>query len=380
MNKKKSVTIINQVFGPMSIDVANEFLKAGYNTKIITGRIEETYCSLYESIIISKGVRYRRNHYLLRILTWLLFFLLTLTKLFFSNKDRDLLIVSNPPISPLMGYVMNFLFNQKYQVVVYDIYPNLLVDLGYIKKGGLIDNIWTFFNIKCYENSDRVITLTDEMKETLCEVVESNKIDVIPCWVDTNRIKPILNKEENSFAVKNNVAKKCTVLYSGNMGLSHNLECVIDAAFELIDVSFIHFLFIGDGAKLEKLKKKAIKLNLDNITFLEFQNENVFPYSMACADIGLVSVERGASNHLIPSKTFYYLAVGALVLSISKKSSSLSNFIEKNKLGYNFDMLKDNNLSELIRKMSKEVSNNQKNNSSKVIENYDLKLAKKFIR
>ena len=69
-------------------------------------------------------------------------------------------------------------------------------------------------------------------------------IVVVPTWVDAEQIKP-LPKEQNWFAVQHGQMGKLTVLYSGNLGLSHGLDTVVAAARELGSRPDVHFMIIG---------------------------------------------------------------------------------------------------------------------------------------
>ena len=64
--------------------------------------------------------------------------------------------------------------------------------------------------------------------------VEKKLIKVIEPWVDVNNIKP-LRKKDNPFSIKYISNAPFVVLYSGNMGISHDIESILDAAKSLKD-------------------------------------------------------------------------------------------------------------------------------------------------
>ena len=83
------------------------------------------------------------------------------------------------------------------------------------------------------------------MKENLEKKVKSKEIKVVYPWTDTSFIKPIC-KNENWFLAQNKLIDKRVVLYSGNMGITHDLITVLKVAKKLPQLNhlnIISFLF-----------------------------------------------------------------------------------------------------------------------------------------
>jgi len=67
--------------------------------------------------------------------------------------------------------------------------------------------------------------------------------------------------------------------------------------------------------------------------FLPFQNPNVLPFSLTCADFGVVSLKSGAESLSVPSKLYYQLAAGNAIIGITEENSELALIINKYKCG-----------------------------------------------
>ena len=96
MNKR--ITLINQVTGPMFVDMANEFLKKYDEVVLITGSVETTYSKLDERIKLIFRIKYQRKNPIMRILTWLIFFTQSIFYLIFNKNHGKLFLATNPPI------------------------------------------------------------------------------------------------------------------------------------------------------------------------------------------------------------------------------------------------------------------------------------------
>lgn len=183
------------------------------------------------------------------------------------------------------------------------------------------------------------MTLSELMAKNLekqfdASKTRTGKVEVIYPWVDTEKIKPI-PKEENWFARKYGQVGKLTVMYSGNMGLGHDIETMLEAAKVLREEPNIHFMFIGAGPKWQLVKETIERERLTNVTLLHWQPEKHLPYQLATADVGLVSLEPELWDLAIPSKALYMLASGVVLLGLSKHGSTLHQLIGRCACGVN---------------------------------------------
>jgi len=151
-------------------------------------------------------------------------------------------------------------------------------------------------------------------------------------WVDVANIKPIA-KHLNPFALEHGLLNRTIVLYSGNMGYTHDIETILEAAKELSDETGILFVFIGEGAKWHLVEQAITDHHLRNVLLLPFQPEDVLPYSMASGDIGIVAYAAGSEGCMIPSKTFYYMAAGVVPLILSGEETDLTEMVGKRDCG-----------------------------------------------
>ena len=331
MNKR--ITLFNQVTGPLFIDVANTYLQKYDDVILVTGSIEPTYAELDERIKIIYKTPYKRHKSYLRISTWLMFFMSSFFYILMNRNIGKVLLVSNPPILPFLGSIFNYRKNFSYDVLIYDVYPDALENFGYLKKSSLLFSFWDKLNKLTFESAVSIFTISDGMMEVISRTAPKEKIRVVYPWVDTSFIKPKC-KKDNWFVEKHNLVNKKVILYSGNMGVTHDLFTVLKAAERLkITNPEFHFLFIGDGTQKENLLNFRNENKLDNVTFLPFQDPEVLPYSFTSADFGVVSLGSGAEVLSVPSKTFYQLAAGLALISVSERGSEMERLVNENNCG-----------------------------------------------
>ena len=180
---------------------------------------------------------------------------------------------------------------------------------------------------------------------------KSKRVVTVSPWVDTKEIRPI-RRSENPFARNfQKIKDKIIILYSGNMGASHYIDSMLEAARLLKDEKGIQFIFIGDGEKRSDIKNFIQKHRLRNISLLPFQSESMIKYSLPIADISLVSLDQGMEDLMVPSKSFYYLSSGSALIAIANKNSELSDVLGQSNCGMLVPPGKPSELVEAIRYM-----------------------------
>ena len=363
---KDKIVFINQSTGYLMIDIVNAFASQCKETALIAGSIKENERSLNPSTKVDKIVEYNRTSIFKRLLTWGWGTIQIYFKLLFKYRGWYVVYVTNPPLS----YLLSLCLKNPFSVIVYDIYPDALTNIG-IKKTNFLYRKWIKWNNKLFDKADKIFTLSDGMKKQLSSYTDNNKIESIPNWSASTKLHPI-NKEENIFIKSHNLTDKFIVLYSGNIGITHNVEYIIEVAKKLKNDNDIQFLIIGEGGKKKILENNVTKYGLNNCRFLTWQSVEMMPYSLASADIAVITLNDDTASLSVPSKTYNLLAVGAPLLCIAPKTSELNNLVSEYNNGRCFD-------KEAIKEMTEyilEVNNNP--TLKKELSNNSLKASKQF--
>jgi glycosyltransferase involved in cell wall biosynthesis len=274
-----------------------------------------------------------------RILGWAKYMLKAGWMVLVRERGRPLLfIVSNPPVSPILGVLAKKLKRQPYVLLFYDMYPEALESLRGLSRHSLVSRVWRALNALSIRHADGVITISPQLASTLRQyypdVRTAQEIEIVPTWADTNDISPRA-KAENWFAIQHGQEGKLTVFYSGNIGAVHDLTLLPAIAERLQIYDDIKFLIIGDGIGRKALESECVRLALRNVTFLPFQPEEVLPFSLTTADVSIVALAKGGEGVSMPSKTYYMMSAGSALLGISDSDSDLASVIRQHQCGVN---------------------------------------------
>ncbi|MFN3190763.1 MAG: glycosyltransferase family 4 protein [Aureliella sp.] len=347
-SNSKTTIIVNQTVGATTIDVANSLVDSGHDVELLYGSILESSASLAEQVVRRRYCAYSKTSNWQRVTTWLRFWLATLINLLLRRGQFRLVTYSNPPFNSWTGLLIKKIRGVGYCNVIFDLYPDALVQYGILSRDGLLARCWRKLNAASIHNSCYTITLSESLSAGLKKQSPSSAPVVIPNWANTNRIQPV-EKLRNRFLSEHGLSNKKVILYSGNLGRTHDLESILECAALLADNPSLHFVIIGEGEKAESVRSAALETG--NISSFPFQPPEIFPHSIACGDVAIVSLQEEASEVSIPSKTYSYLAAGTPVIAITSATSELAGLIHETKAGYVAPLHSPNELANIVQEV-----------------------------
>jgi colanic acid biosynthesis glycosyl transferase WcaI len=114
-------------------------------------------------------------------------------------------------------------------------------------------------------------------------------------------------------------------MYSGNHGPSNPLDTILDAAVAVRDDPRLHFMFIGGGVGKTDVEAAAGS----NIASLPYQPQADLKYSLAAADVHLVTMGDSIRGIVHPSKVYGAMAVGRPILLVGPDENHVSDIINE---------------------------------------------------
>lgn len=319
------LTILSQYFYPELIstgqvltEIAEGLTAKGFQIRVICAQPSYYNSNKVDKVMDYNGIHIERvlstqlnkNSFVGKILNAISFFVAVFGKVLFDPDRAPLLIVTNPPFLPFLGYLLFKINKRRYNILIQDVYPDILYRLNYLKRSSVIVKIWDWLNKKIYHRADKVIVNSRDQKELFVDKgVPERKLVVIENSADVTLIKPI-SKKDNPFVDQYNLEDKFVVMYSGNMGLFHDMESIAEAAELLKSYSDIVFVFIGGGGKLKRIKEFVVSHNLQNVLFLPYQDKANIRYTLTAADVALIALEKDMEGISVPCKLYGIMAAG----------------------------------------------------------------------
>jgi glycosyltransferase involved in cell wall biosynthesis len=253
-----------------------------------------------------------------------------------AQKDDCIFVVTNPPLLPFVALPIKWLRGCQLVLLIHDVYPEVLVATGISKADSSIVKIGQVMNRFLYNQSDRIVTLGRDMsKLALAKLKDGNeaKIHCIPNWADNDSIQPT-DRASNSLLQEIGVSDCFVVLYAGNMGRTHGIEYLAEAAKSLKDNSQIHFVVLGFGAKRKWLEEFVTKENLQSVTILAPRPRSEQIIFLNACDLALISFVPGMAGVSVPSRTYNQMAAGKPILAVADDWSELAEVVREEEIGW----------------------------------------------
>jgi glycosyltransferase involved in cell wall biosynthesis len=374
----KKIVFINQATGYLTIDIINAFVESEQFDKValIAGSVRVQNKELDKKVGWSKIVKYNRGSSGKKALSWLIGTLQIALLLLTRYRKYEAFYVSIPPTA----YLLSSFLKNPFSVLVYDIYPDAL-NTYKISERSLLYRLWVSWNKTILPKAHRVFTLSTGMAAVLGKYLPEEKVVVIPNWSDVSLFKPVA-KNQNPFVMEHQLADKFVVQYSGNIGYTHNVEVLVELAKELQDQDDILFQIIGRGERTAAIKALVERYSLKNVVLLPFQPDEILPFSLAAADLAVITLNDETAMVSVPSKTYNLLAVGTPLLCVASSRSELNRLVSACSNGKCYEAHKKEEMANFILELKNapEMLKSYKTNSRKASSNFTSKNAHRYLQ
>jgi colanic acid biosynthesis glycosyl transferase WcaI len=246
----------------------------------------------------------------------------------FSAERPDVVLsMTDPPVIANVALLVARRFEVPLVVVSQDVFPEVAVELKRLENPVLVGALRVA--IRYYlQHADRVVAIGETMRRRLEEKgARSERISVIPNWVDTGRLRP--QPRSNPWAREHDLDGKFVVMHSGNIGHAQNLDALVRAGTFLRDLEDLRIVVIGGGARRDELKLLARLLEVDQMRFMGYQPRDVLPESLSSADLHVVGLARGLAGYVVPSRLYGILSVARPVVVAADSESETAQVVRQ---------------------------------------------------
>lgn len=235
-----------------------------------------------------------------------------------TEKNVDCVYLeSTPPIQGLLGSFLKIFRNIPFVYCLQDIFPDSLAGTSLAKKGGILWKIGRVIENFTYKHADKIIVISEDFKKNImAKGVPEDKIVVVYNWVDQNAVVDVPREKNKLFDKYHLDRSKFYIEYSGNIGLTQNMDMLLEVMKELkITHPNIGLVLVGEGAYKAQVEDIVKRDNLTNVTMIPFQPYEDISYVFSLGDAGLVISKPGVGANSVPSKTWSIMSASRPVLA-----------------------------------------------------------------
>lgn len=251
-----------------------------------------------------------------------------------KNNNCDVIFAgSTPPFQGAMAALVKKCKKIPFVYNLQDVFPDSLVGTGMAKKDGILWKIGRLIEDFTYRNADKIIVISEDFKKNImAKGVPETKIEVIYNWVDETAVVDVPRGENILFDKYKLDRNKFYITHNGNIGLTQNMDLLVDVAKDLEENKDIHFVIVGNGAYKERLERLILEKDVSNITIIPFQPYEDISHVFSLGDVSLVISKPGVGANSVPSKTWSIMSASRPVLA-NFDENELKSIIEVNECG-----------------------------------------------
>lgn len=300
------------------------------------------------------------------------YLMLLIFKLFkFSNKvNSKKFIWYSPSIfySPFIKFFKRK-NNAKTYLILRDIFPLWMVDIGLIRKNSFNHILLKYFEKRQYNLADTIGVQIDSNIKIVKDITNSNKnIHVLNNWKLLNKN---LNKKIRSSPLNS--------IYAGNIGIAQG-EKNFDNIINLARKKNFKISFYSEDKMYKNLINKFQKF--EHISFYETVTNEKLENIYNNYDFGIVLLDKLHKTHNVPGKFISYVSNGLPVFCILNNDNPLIEIINKNHLGIATSDISNSNLEKCWEEFEELIYNNDLslNCHNYAKQNYDVSSIAKRIK
>jgi colanic acid biosynthesis glycosyl transferase WcaI len=227
----------------------------------------------------------------------------------------DVVVATSPQLlCAAAGWFLARTLRTPFVFEVRDLWPESILAVEALKDSALIHLMKRLARF-LYQHCDRIVTVGEGYRRGIHRryAIPEQAMEVVRNGIDTSLFVPA--PRDNEVRKQYGWDNRFVIMYVGTHGMAHGLQSVLEAANALRDEADKVFVFVGEGAEKDNLKRQAARWQLPNVQFIDQQAKSRIPLFYAACDLGLVSLrDTELFQEVLPSKIFEYLGMERAVL------------------------------------------------------------------
>lgn len=350
MMTKKTLLVFTQPFipDPASVgqhmaDAAIELARRGHRVIVITSdRGYDDPKIRYPRREVIGGVEVRRVPFTsfgksrgyLRVLGALSFMTQCLAVGLFTPNVDGILFHTSPPMIGAVAALIGKLRRVPIAYWAMDMNPDQLIALGKLAPDSFAARILGEVNDFILRRARLIIALDRFMRDRILHRGDfGDKTIVIPPWPHRDALEPI-SHQGNPFRARHVLDGNTVIMYSGNHSPSNPLTTLLEATVHFKNDPRLKFVFVGGGLRKKEVEEYQARHSLENVVSLPYQPMSELPYSLAAADVHVVSLGDGMTGIIHPCKIYGAMSVARPILYFGPRTSHIGDLLAANDIGW----------------------------------------------
>lgn len=258
--------------------------------------------------------------------------------LFTRPLASDVVVMTSPPFLNWIGAVSKCVRGGRLVSWEMDVYPEILFSTGWLQEFSWFGRLLARLTLWARHHTDLTIALGPCMARLLeARGVLPSKVRQLQNWAVGDTLYPL---------VEPGARDRLRLLYSGNLGVAHDVTTTLSAVERVADVP-VDFVFAGAGVGMDAVRR----LRNAQVTCQQGCSYSELNLVLNAADVGLVTQSLETLGCVVPSKVYGILASGRGVLFVGPEESTVAQVIRETGCGWIVALGDTEGMARLIREL-----------------------------
>ena len=256
--------------------------------------------------------------------------LLFAARKYLKGRAYDTIIFALPPltIAPAVIYLKKY-FHTKLYLLLKEFWPQDPVDLGAMKKGGIVWLVFRYLEKLLYRNSDYIGT----MSEAGITFPKDNN-PYLTAWMEVcpNSQKAMFIDVENKTEIRKKYdlpVNKTIFVFGGNFGVSQGIPEMVSEIKAASEIADVFFLLIGNGTEFRYMESELKVLGEDKVKVLAYMPRSEFDQVLSVCDVGMIFLYPRYTVPNVPSRMISYLLARLPILAAVDPATDAGDIVER---------------------------------------------------
>ncbi len=347
MSSGPSVLFVNQHYWPdvaatgqQLTDLAEYLATDGFDVHVLTGGGRYVSGALPAprrerrngvTITRIRGTAFGRGTTVGRLTDYASFYASALARVVGGRRYDLVVYLTTPPLLSTLGAVARRLRGRRYGIWSMDLHPDAEEALGMLRPGGWPARTLHWLNDRGTRGADAVVALGPYMNARIAgRVARAERVHTVSVWGVRDEVRPVA-PEDNALRYELGLDGTFVVMYSGNAGLAHRFDEVVDAMRLLRDHPTVRFVFVGNGPRRREIEAAAA--DLPHVRYLDYFPRERLDESLSLGDLHLLTLRDDMAGIAVPSKLFGIMAAARPVVMVGPAASEPADVILRHGVG-----------------------------------------------
>lgn len=257
---------------------------------------------------------------------------------YIQDTKFDLVLYSTPPIT--FGKVIKAIRNRDgatSYLLLKDIFPQNAVDLGMIKRGGMLHRFFRHKERQLFRLSDYIGCMSPaNVKYILqhnpqinpeCIEVNPNCIELINSKKETTALGQIRKKHALPI-------DKTLFVYGGNLGKPQGIDFLLQTIESCCNIHDAYFLVVGSGTEYKRINRWFDNVNPVNARLMNALPKEDYDQLVSACDVGLIFLDPRFTIPNFPSRLLSYMESHMPVIAATDPNTDVGDIAEANSFGF----------------------------------------------